>query len=119
LYVDPVAQFLESFKKHCFFVGFADNVGSVLTFKISENYLSTVLHRSVVRSAADVDLQLGTIKNKAYQSYLMASKLQYQLDHLRQRHILVKHEDRHDRSWKCIKVLKYSKEKAADDGVDP
>jgi hypothetical protein len=35
------------------FVGFADNVGDALTFKILKNYLSAVLYRSVVRSAAD------------------------------------------------------------------
>jgi hypothetical protein len=32
---------------------FADNVGDALTFKILKNDLVTVLHRSVVRSAAD------------------------------------------------------------------
>jgi hypothetical protein len=36
-----------------YFVGFADNVGDALTFKILKNDLVTVLHRSVVRSAAD------------------------------------------------------------------
>jgi hypothetical protein len=37
------------------FVGFADNVGDKLTFKILKNDLSTVLHRPVVRSAADAN----------------------------------------------------------------
>jgi hypothetical protein len=36
-----------------YFVGFADNVGDALTFKILKNDLVTVLHRNVVRSAAD------------------------------------------------------------------
>jgi hypothetical protein len=36
-----------------YFVGFTDNVGDALTFKILKNDLVTVLHRSVVRSAAD------------------------------------------------------------------
>jgi hypothetical protein len=36
-----------------YFVGFPDNVGDTLTFKILKNDLVTVLHRSVVRSAAD------------------------------------------------------------------
>jgi hypothetical protein len=36
-----------------YFVGFADNVGDALTFEILKNDLVTVLHRSVVRSAAD------------------------------------------------------------------
>jgi hypothetical protein len=55
LYVDPVARFPETTEKNKpgFFVGFADNVGDVLTFKILNNDLSGVLHRSVVRSVAD------------------------------------------------------------------
>jgi hypothetical protein len=55
LYLDPVAKFLETTEKEKpgFFVGFADNVGDALTFKILKNYSSAVLHRSVVRSAAD------------------------------------------------------------------
>jgi hypothetical protein len=36
-----------------YFVGFADNVVDALTFKILKNDLVTVLHRSVLRSAAD------------------------------------------------------------------
>jgi hypothetical protein len=46
-------QFLETTEKPGYFVGFADNVGNELTFKILKNDLVTVLHRSVVRSAAD------------------------------------------------------------------
>jgi hypothetical protein len=38
-----------------YFVGFADNVGDELTFKILKNDLITVLHRSVVRSAEDAN----------------------------------------------------------------
>ena len=53
LYLDPVAKFPETTERPGYFVGFADNVGDVLTFKILKNDLSTVLHRSVVRSAAD------------------------------------------------------------------
>jgi hypothetical protein len=55
LYLDPVAKFPETTEKDKpgFFVGFADNVGDVLTFKILKNALSIVLHRSVVRSAAN------------------------------------------------------------------
>jgi hypothetical protein len=55
LYLDPVARFPETTEKDKpgFFVGFADNVGDALTFKILKNDLSTVSHRSVVRSAAD------------------------------------------------------------------
>jgi hypothetical protein len=33
-----------------YFVGFADNLGDELIFKILKNYLITVLHRSVVSS---------------------------------------------------------------------
>jgi hypothetical protein len=55
LYLDPVSkfQFPETTERPGYFVGFADNVGDVLTFKILKNDLVTVLHRSVVRSAAD------------------------------------------------------------------
>jgi hypothetical protein len=55
LYLDPVAKFPETTEedKPGFFVGFADNLGDFLTFKILKNDLSTVLHRSVVRSAAE------------------------------------------------------------------
>jgi hypothetical protein len=55
LYLDPVSQFRfpESTKKPGYFVGFTDNVGDELTFKILKDDLVTVLHRSVVRYAAD------------------------------------------------------------------
>jgi hypothetical protein len=49
LYLDPIARFPETTEKPGFIVGFPDNVGDALIFKISKNYLSTVLHRSVVR----------------------------------------------------------------------
>jgi hypothetical protein len=55
LYLDPVSKFLfaETTERPGYFVGFADDVGDALTFKILKNYLVTVIHRSVVRSAAD------------------------------------------------------------------
>jgi hypothetical protein len=53
LYLDTVAKLPETTEKPGYFVGFADNVGDALTFKILKNDLSTVLHRSAVRSAAD------------------------------------------------------------------
>jgi hypothetical protein len=213
--IDPVAKFPETTEKPGFFVGSADNVGDILKFKILKNYLSTVLHRSVVRSAADPtyrnervtlssdvqqtldDLdnipgaailsdnqpkqisrklndeaynrtrsktgnidqnigdrtwssiqfihnsglqdnvfplydaikfeykrkgqdgypQLGLAECRTYQSFIFEPKLQFQLDHLRQMHTLDKLEDDHDRSWECIKLIKYTKERTADDGV--
>ena len=54
LYLDPVSRFPETIERPGYFVGFADNVGDTLTFKTLKNDLITVLHRSVVRSAADV-----------------------------------------------------------------
>jgi hypothetical protein len=53
--LDPVSKLLfpETTERPGYFVGFADNVGHALTFKILKNDLVTVLHRSVVRSAAD------------------------------------------------------------------
>jgi hypothetical protein len=55
LYLDPVARFPETTEmdKPGFLVGSADNVGDFFAFKILKNDLSTALHRSVVRSAAD------------------------------------------------------------------
>jgi hypothetical protein len=56
LYLDPVSkfQFPEATERPGYFVGFANNVGDSLTFKILKNELvTTVLQRSVVRSAAD------------------------------------------------------------------
>jgi hypothetical protein len=55
LYLDPVSkfQFPETIERPGYFVGFADNVGDALTFKILKNDLVTVLHGSVVRPAAD------------------------------------------------------------------
>jgi outer membrane protease len=57
LYLDPVSkfQFPETTERPGYFVGFADNIGDALTFKILKNDLVTVLHRSVVRSAADTN----------------------------------------------------------------
>jgi hypothetical protein len=48
LYLDPVSKFPETTERRGHFVGFADNVGDKLTFKILKNDLSTILHRSVV-----------------------------------------------------------------------
>jgi hypothetical protein len=53
MHLYPVSKFPETTELPGYFVGFADNVGDVLTFKILKNDLVTVLHRSVVRSAAD------------------------------------------------------------------
>jgi hypothetical protein len=66
----------------------------------------------------EVDLQLGSNECRAYQSVILESKLQCQLDHLRQLHVLDKNVDGHDRSWECIKVLSYSEERTADDNVN-
>jgi hypothetical protein len=52
-YLDPVSKFPETTERPGYFVGFEDNVGDVLTFKILKNDLVTVLHRIVVRSATD------------------------------------------------------------------
>jgi hypothetical protein len=53
LYLDSVSKFPEITERPGYFVQFADNIGYALTFKILKNDLVTVLHRSVVRSAAD------------------------------------------------------------------
>ena len=43
LYLDPVSKFPETTEKPGYFVGFADNVGDAMTFKILKNDLNTVL----------------------------------------------------------------------------
>jgi hypothetical protein len=55
LYLDPVSKFHlpDITERSGYFEGFADNVGDALKFKILKNDLVTVLHRSVVRFAAD------------------------------------------------------------------
>jgi hypothetical protein len=55
MYLDPVSKFPETTERPGYFVGFADDVGDVLTFKILKNDLVKVLHRSVIRSAADTN----------------------------------------------------------------
>jgi hypothetical protein len=55
LYLDPVSKFPETTEMPEYFVGFADDVGDSLTFKILKNDLVIILHRSVVRSAADAN----------------------------------------------------------------
>jgi hypothetical protein len=46
LYLDPVSkfQFSDTTERPGYFVGFADNVGDALTFKVLKNNLVTVLH---------------------------------------------------------------------------
>jgi hypothetical protein len=66
----------------------------------------------------EVDLKLGSNESRAYQSVILDPKLQFQLDHLRQLHIIDKNEDDHDRSWECIKVLKYPEDRTDDDDVE-
>jgi hypothetical protein len=57
LYLDTIFKFLETTDKPEYFVGFTDNIGDPLIFKISKNDFSTVLHRSVVQSATDSNHQ--------------------------------------------------------------
>jgi hypothetical protein len=67
LYLDPVSkfQFSETSGRPGYFLGFADNVADALTFKILKNDLVTVLHRSVVRSAADASHRNGRVSFKS------------------------------------------------------
>jgi hypothetical protein len=55
LCLDPVSkfQFPQTTERPGYFLEFTDDVGDALTFKILKNDLVTVLHRSMVRSAAD------------------------------------------------------------------
>jgi hypothetical protein len=55
LYLNPVSKFPfpEITKRPRYFVEFADNVRDALKFMILKYILVTVLHRSVMKSAAD------------------------------------------------------------------
>jgi hypothetical protein len=64
--LDPVSKFPETTERPGYFVGFADNVGDELTFKILKDDLVTVLHRSVVRSAADASHRNRRVSFKSY-----------------------------------------------------
>jgi hypothetical protein len=46
LHLDPVSKFAETTEKPEYFVGFADNVGNILTFKILKNDLVIVLQKA-------------------------------------------------------------------------
>jgi hypothetical protein len=65
--LDPVSNlpFSETTERPGYFVGFADNVGDALTFKILKNDLVTVLQRSVLRSAADSSHQNRRVSFKS------------------------------------------------------
>jgi hypothetical protein len=55
LYLDLVSKFPQTTESSGSFIGFTDDLGDALTFKILKNDLVTVLHRSVVRSASDAN----------------------------------------------------------------
>ena len=52
--MDPGVKFPESQEQPGFFIGFGENVGDALTFKVLKTDLKTVIHRSVVRPAAEI-----------------------------------------------------------------
>jgi hypothetical protein len=51
LYLDPVStfQYIDTTERPGYLVGFTDNIGDILTFKILKNDLVTVLRRSMVK----------------------------------------------------------------------
>ena len=53
LYHDPETSHPETKEDPGYFVGFGENVGDALTFKILTQDCKQVLHRSVVRAAID------------------------------------------------------------------
>jgi hypothetical protein len=89
LYLDPVAKFQGDFFSLYDAVNFQNKIN------ISNNN--------------EVDLQLGVTECNVYQTALVHPKSQSHLEHLHQLHILDKAED--DKSWECVKILKYSEEK--------
>ena len=72
-------------------------------------------NKNNISNNIEVVLQLGVTECNAYQTTLMNPKSQSQLEHLRQLHMLDKVED--DKSWECVKMLKYSEEKDLDNSV--
>jgi hypothetical protein len=56
-YLDPVStfHFIDNTEMSAYFVGFEDDVGDALTFKILKNDLVTVFHRSVTILATDAN----------------------------------------------------------------
>jgi hypothetical protein len=64
-HLDLVSKFLETIARPGYFVGFADNVGDLLSFKILKNRLSTILYRNVVRSAANFSHQKKRVSFKS------------------------------------------------------
>jgi hypothetical protein len=77
LYLDPVSKFRfpEAIERPGYFVGFADNAGDVLTFKILKNDLVTVLHKSVVRSSADASHRNRKVSFKYHLSQMYKNHL--------------------------------------------
>jgi hypothetical protein len=63
--LDPVSTFPETIERPGYFVEFADNVEDAVTFKILKNDLVTILHRSVVRSAADANHRNKSVSYKS------------------------------------------------------
>jgi hypothetical protein len=65
LYLDPVSKFPETTERTGYFVGFADNVGDTLKFKILKKDLVAALHRIMVRSSADASHQNKRVSFKS------------------------------------------------------
>jgi hypothetical protein len=65
--LDPVSKFhfSETTERPGYFVGFADNAGDALTFKILKKDVVTVLYRSVVRSPTDASYRNRRISSKS------------------------------------------------------
>jgi hypothetical protein len=122
LYLDPVSKFPETTERPGYFVGFADNVGDALTFKIlkmtwSKFYLdvwSDVNSLSVQNlffslyvaflfqghgNSQEQDLQLYVLECKDYDNVLMNIESQIDFDRLLQLHMLDKTEEDKDMSW--------------------
>ena len=55
LYFDPVSKFPATKEKPGYLIGFAQNIGDALCFKILKKNMKTIIHRSVVCSALDLN----------------------------------------------------------------
>jgi hypothetical protein len=65
LYLDLVSEFPETTESPGYFVGFSDNIGDALKFKILKNDSVTGLYRSVVRPAAHANYRNKRVSLKS------------------------------------------------------
>ena len=105
-YLDPTTSFPESKEKKGRFVGFAPNVGDILTFKILTDDTRHVIYRSVVRPANDKS------KDNKRVSFLEDVKTNLKLNSDEEEETLLNHEIRNSSFDDCKVVDEIEDENA-------